>query len=98
MVAHEGDSYSLVESSVVHLSFVGLARFSYYRKETYFVCISLNNIPSRTIEDSLSRLELEVLSDLLYTPDFLNSCCYFELSWTIVNLTHFPVDTILGIL
>ena len=45
----------------------------------------------------LSRLELEDLSDLLYTPDFLKSCCYSGLSWTVVNLTRFPVDTILGI-
>ena len=44
------------------------------------------------------RLELEDLSDLLYTPNILKSCCYFGLSWTIVNLTRFPVDTILGIL
>ena len=44
------------------------------------------------------RLELEDLSDLLYSPDFLKSCCYSGLSWTVVNLTRFPVDTILGIL
>ena len=43
-------------------------------------------------------LELEDLSDFLYTPYFLKSCCYSRLSWTIVNLTCFPVDTILGIL
>ena len=43
-------------------------------------------------------LKLEDLSDFLYTPDFLKSYCYFRLSWTIVNLTHFPMDTILGIL
>ena len=43
------------------------------------------------------RLELEDLSDLLYTPDFLKSYCYSRLSWTVVNLTRFPVDTILGI-
>ena len=42
-------------------------------------------------------LELEDLSDFLYTPYFLKSCCYSRLSWTIVNLTCFPVDTILGI-
>ena len=46
---------------------------------------------------SLSRLELEDLSDLLYTLDFLKFCCYSRLSWTVVNLTCFPVDTILGI-
>ena len=37
VVAHEGDSYSLIESSVVHLPFVGLAGFSYYRKHTLLV-------------------------------------------------------------
>jgi hypothetical protein len=43
---------------------------------------------------SLPRLELEDLRDLLYTLDFLKSCCCFGLSWTIVSLTRFPVDTI----
>ena len=37
VVAREGDSYSLVESSIVHLPFVGLAGFNYYRKHTLFV-------------------------------------------------------------
>jgi len=37
VVAHEGDSYSLIESSVVHLPFIGLAGFSYYRKHTLSV-------------------------------------------------------------
>ena len=37
VVARDGDSYSLVESFVVHLLFVGLARFSYYRKHTLLV-------------------------------------------------------------
>ena len=35
--------------------------------------------------------------DILYNPNFLKSCCYSGLSWTIVNLTGFSVDTILGI-
>ena len=35
--------------------------------------------------------------DILYNPDFLKSCCYSGLSWTVVNLTRFPMDTILGI-
>ena len=34
MVAREGDPYSLIESSVVHLPFVGLAGFNYYKKYT----------------------------------------------------------------
>ena len=37
VVAREGESYSLVESSVVHLSFIGLAGFSYYREHTLLV-------------------------------------------------------------
>ena len=72
MVAREGDSYSLVESFVVHLPFVGLAGFSYYRKHTlpvFFLVISseLNNR-----RHSLLKLELEDLSDLLYTPVILS--------------------------
>ena len=72
MVAHEGDSYSLIESSVVHLPFVGLVGFSYYRKHTlpvFPLVISLELINKR---HSLLKLELEDLSDLLYTPMILS--------------------------
>ena len=90
------DSNNLIESSVVHLPFVGLAGFSYYRKHTLSV-FPLVISQSNNRRHSLSRLELEDLSDLLYTPNFLKSCWYSGLSWTIVNLTCFAVDTILGI-
>ena len=72
MVAHEGDSYSLVESFVVHLPFVGRVGPSYYRKHTLPVfplvtCLELNNR-----RHSLPTLELEDLCDLLYTPVILS--------------------------
>ena len=72
MVAHEGDFYSLVESSVVHLLFIGQAGFSYYRKHTLpmfplVISPELNN--RRHI---LPKLELEDLSDLLYTSVILS--------------------------
>jgi hypothetical protein len=67
VVACESDSYSLIESSVVHLLFVGLVGFSYYRKHTMpmfplGISIELNNR-----RHSLPKLELEDLSNLLYT-------------------------------
>ena len=37
VVAHEGDSYSLVESSVIHLSFVGQVGHGYYGKHPLLV-------------------------------------------------------------
>jgi hypothetical protein len=48
----------------------------------------------RIVEDSLLRLEREDLDNFLYTLDLFKSCCCSRLSWTIVNLTCFPVDTI----
>ena len=67
MVAHEGDSYSLFEFFVVHLPFVGRVGPCYNRKHSlpmFFLVISpeLNNK-----RHSLPKLELEDLSDLLYT-------------------------------
>ena len=47
---------------------------------------------------TLPKLELESLISPLYAPVYLKSCCYFGLSLTVVNLTRFPVDTILEIL
>jgi hypothetical protein len=79
VVAHEGDSYSLVESFVVHLLFVGLAGFSYYRKHTLLVfplVISLVN----NRKHSLPKLELEDLCDLLYTPIILSRVATLGLS------------------
>jgi hypothetical protein len=71
VVAHEGDSYSLIESSVVHLPFVGLAGFSYYRKHTMPVFPLVISPELNNRRHSLSKLELEDLSDLLYTPVIL---------------------------
>ena len=68
VVAREGDSYSLVESIVVHLPLVGLAGHCCYRKQTlpmFYLVISLE-LNSR--RQSLPKLELEDLYDLLYTP------------------------------
>ena len=72
VVACEGDSYSLVESSVVHLPFVSLVVLSYYRKYTlsmFFLVISLELNNRR---HSLPKLELEDRSNLLYTPVILS--------------------------
>ena len=68
MVAHEGDSYSLVESFLVHLPFVGLVGPCYYRKHAlpmFYLVISLELNNRR---HSLPKLELEDLYNLLYTP------------------------------
>ena len=71
MVAHEGDSYSLVESSVDHLLFVGLAGFSYHRKHTLLVLpLVISQLNNR--RHSLPKLELEDLCDLLYSPIILS--------------------------
>jgi hypothetical protein len=72
MGAHEGDSYSLVESSVVHLPFVGLAGSSYYRKHTLPVFPLVISLELNNRRHSLSKLELEDFSDLLYTPVILS--------------------------
>ena len=72
MVARDGDSYSLVESSIVHLLFVDLAGFSYYRKHTMFVFPLVISPELNNRRHSLLKLELEDLSDLLYTPIILS--------------------------
>jgi hypothetical protein len=68
VVAREGDSYSLVESSIVHLPLVGLAETCYYRKHTLpvFSLVIFPELNNR--RQSLPKLELEDLSSLLYTP------------------------------
>jgi hypothetical protein len=58
VVAREGDSYSLVESSVVHLPLVGIAGPCYYRKHTLLV-FSLVELNNR--RQSLLKLGLETL-------------------------------------
>jgi hypothetical protein len=68
MVAREGDSYSLVESFVVHLLFVGLAGPCYYRKHTLPMFSLVISLELNNRRQSLLKLELEDLCDLLYTP------------------------------
>ena len=68
MVAREGDSYSLVESFVVHLLLVGLAGHCYYRKHTLPVFSLVISPELNNRRQSLQKLELEDLCDLLYAP------------------------------
>ena len=72
MVAHEGDSHSLVESSIVHLPFVGRAGSSYYRKHTLFVFSLVISPELNNRRYSLLNLELEDHRDLIYTHVILN--------------------------
>ena len=68
VVAHEGDSYSLVESFVVHLPLVGLAGPYYYRKYTLLMFSLVISPELNNRRQILSKLELEDLCDLLYAP------------------------------
>ena len=68
MVAREGDFYSLIESSIVHLLLVGLAGLCYYRKHTLFVFSLVISLELNNRRQSLLKLELEDLSGLLYAP------------------------------
>ena len=72
VVAHESDSYSLVESFVVHLTFVGRAGPCYYRKHTLPVFFLVISPEFNNRRYSLPKLELEDLSNLLYTPIILS--------------------------
>ena len=72
MVAHEGDSYSLVESFVVYLPLVGIAGPCCYRKHTLPVFSLVISLDLNNRRHSLPKLELEDLSDLLYTPVILS--------------------------
>ena len=72
MVAHEDDSYSLVESFVVHLPLVGVAGPYYYREHTLSVFSIVISLELNNRRQSLLKLELEDLSDLLYTPVILS--------------------------
>ena len=66
VVAHEGDSYSLVESFIVHLPFVGLAGPCYYRKHSLpLFCLVISPELNNT-RQSLPKLELEGLNNFLY--------------------------------
>ena len=68
VVAREGDSYSLVESSIVHLPLVGLAGHCCYRKHTLFMFSLVISLELNNKRQSLLKLELEDLSDVLYAP------------------------------
>ena len=68
MVAHEGDFYSLIESSVVHLLLVGLAGLCCYWKHTLHVFSLVISLELNNRRQSLPKLELEDLSNLLYAP------------------------------
>ena len=68
MVIHEGDSYSLVESFVVHLLLGGLAGLCYYRKHTLPMFSLVISPELNIIRQSLLKLELEHLNSLLYAP------------------------------
>ena len=68
MVAHDGDSYRLIESSIVHLPLVGLAGPCYYRKHTLPMFCLVISPELNNRRQSLPKLELEDLSNLLYAP------------------------------
>ena len=68
VVAREGDSYSLIESFVVHLPFIGLAGPYYYRKHTMPVFSLVISPELNNTKHSLPKLELEDFSSLLYAP------------------------------
>ena len=68
MVAHEGDSYSLIESYIVHLPLVGVAGPCCYRKHTLPVFSLVISLELNNRRQSLPKLELEDLSSLLYAP------------------------------
>ena len=72
MVAREGDSYSLVEFSVVHLPSIGQVGLGYEEKHPLLVSFP-SNVPSWIVEDiSLPKSELENLSYPLYAPIYPN--------------------------
>ena len=68
VVAREGDSYSLIESFVVHLQFIGLAGPYYYRKHTMHVFSLVISPELNNRKHSLPKLELEDPCNLRYTP------------------------------
>jgi hypothetical protein len=68
VVARKGESYSLIESFVVHLPLVALAGPYYFRKHTMHVFFLVISLELNNIRQSLPQLELEDLSNLLYAP------------------------------
>ena len=71
MEAHEGDFYSLIESSVVHLLLIGLAGQYCYRKHTLSMFSIVLSIELNNRRQSLLKLELEDLNSLLYAQPLL---------------------------
>ena len=93
MVAHEGDSYRLIESFVVHLPFVGLAGPCYYRKHTLLVFYLLISLELNNRRQSLPKLEIEDHCNLLYT----HVIYALWRSWVkldLVILTHVSLSSI----
>jgi hypothetical protein len=68
VVAREGDSYSLIESFVVCLPFVGLVGPYYYRKHTMPMFSLVISAELNNRRQSLPKLELEDPCNLLYAP------------------------------
>ena len=106
MIAREGDSYSLIESFVVHLLFIGRAGPIYYRKHTLPVFSLAISLELNNRRHSLPRLELKDLSDLLCTHVILSlvatpgsvrrsysHTCFLEFD----ILEYFPVKCYIGI-
>ena len=71
MVAHEGDSYSLVESSIVYLPLIGLAGQYCYMKHTLSMFTLVLSPELNNRRQSLLKLELEDLNSLLYAQPLL---------------------------
>jgi hypothetical protein len=68
VVAREGDSYSLIESFIVHLPLVGQVGPCYYRKHTLLVFSVVISPELNNRRQSLIKFELEDPSNLLYAP------------------------------
>ena len=83
MVANEGDSYSLVESFVVHLSFVGQVGPDYEGKHPLLVPFP-SNVTSWIVEDiayqSQNERTLVILSTLLFILTLLLSLVKLDCS------------------
>ena len=83
MVAREGDSYSLVESSIVHLLFVGQVEPDYEGKHPLLVSLP-SNVPSWIVEDiayqSQNKRTLVILFTLLFILTLLLSLVKLDCS------------------
>ena len=83
MVAREGDSYSLIESFVVYLPFVGRVGPSYEGKHPLLVSFP-SNVPSWIVEDiayqSQNKRTLIILSTLMFILTLLLSLVKLDYS------------------